>query len=113
MTAETISFRSEGTELAIVGVADAEGADQLAAALAELHRNALAGSASEVTIDLVDLEFASSTAIKEIVSWLQLVIELPAEQRYRVRFKSSPKHSWQTRSLRAIAAFAGDVVEIV
>jgi hypothetical protein len=113
VTAETISFRTSGTELAIAGVADTEGAEPLAAALAELHRTALARSATEVTVDLAELEFASSTAIKEFVSWLQLVMELSTEQRYRVRFKSTPKHSWQTRSLRALAAFAGDVVEVV
>jgi hypothetical protein len=110
---ETISFRAAGTQLAIIGVADTETAEPLAAALAGLHRTALATSAKQVTIDLGELEFASSTAIKEIVSWLQVIMELAPDQHYRVAFKSTPKYSWQARSLRAIAAFAGDTVQIL
>jgi hypothetical protein len=39
--------------------------------------------------------------------------ELPAGQRYRVRFLSDPAQHWQKRSLSALAAFGGDLVEIV
>jgi hypothetical protein len=57
-------------------------------------------------------EFASSSCLKAFVTWLQRVQELDTEHQYKVVFRSNPNHSWQRRSLGALAAFAAGVVQI-
>jgi len=96
----------------LVGAAEGRGADELGKALASAHEQAVAAAVREVVVDLRDLEFATSSALKAFVTWLQGVHELAAEARYRVVFQSTPRHPWQGRSLHALKAFAGDVMEI-
>jgi hypothetical protein len=97
--------------LTFLGSAEASSVDQLEQQLAEVHRSAVAGQTRSVVVDLRDLEFASSSCLKAIATWLHLIDQL-AEQRYSVRFRSNPAYSWQRRSLGALAAFAPDIVEI-
>jgi len=84
----------------------------LSTALAAAHDDALKSSAPAVIADLRGLEFASSSCLKAFVTWLQRVQELDATRRYKVKFRSNPRFSWQRRSLGALAAFASSVVEI-
>jgi hypothetical protein len=94
------------------GSAETEALSDLATALDALHSDAMKQSAPSVVADIRGLEFASSSCLKAFVSWLQRVQELDDEHRYKVRFRSNPRHSWQKRSLGALAAFAAGVVEI-
>jgi hypothetical protein len=104
----------DGTNVVITctGCAETEVLPELAAALDAVHTDAMKRSASTVIADIRDLEFASSSCLKAFVSWLQRVQELEDHQRYKIRFRSNPRHSWQRRSLGALAAFAAGVVEI-
>jgi hypothetical protein len=74
--------------------------------------DALAGSTRSVIADLRQLEFASSSCLKQVVSWLKRVQELDERRRYKVVFRSNPAHSWQRRSLGALADFAAGFVEV-
>jgi len=94
------------------GSAETRAFPDLSAALEAVHRDALDRSARAVIADVRALEFASSSCLKAFVTWLQLVLELDDEHRYKIRFRSNLQHSWQRRSLGAFAEFAGAVVEI-
>ena len=98
--------------LTCTGSAETEAAPELAQALDGVHSDALAGSTRSVVADLRGLEFASSSCLKQLVSWLKRVQQLDAPQRYKVVFRSNPAHSWQRRSLGALADFASEFVEI-
>lgn len=94
------------------GSAETEAATELAQALDGVHSDALAGSTRSVVADLRGLEFASSSCLKELVTWLKRVQALDEAQRYSVEFRSNPAHSWQRRSLGALADFASGFVKI-
>jgi hypothetical protein len=98
-------------ELSLAGAAEGP-TDELGAALTSLHQRALATKAREVTVDLLGLEFATSSSLKAFVTWLQAIHELEPEAQYRVLVKSSTHHAWQARSLRALKAFAGEIMEV-
>jgi hypothetical protein len=98
--------------LTCTGWAESETLDTLRTALDGVHADALGGSVPTVIADLRGLEFVSSTCLKAFVTWLQRVKELDDKKRYRIVFRSNPTHSWQHRSLGALAAFAGNVVSI-
>ena len=106
--------KHEGSTLVLTcsGCAESASFDTLSAALSAVHQDAMKRSAQSVIADVRALEFASSSCLKAFVNWLQHVQELDDGQRYKVRFRSNPRHSWQRRSLGALAAFAAGVVEI-
>src|SRR5262245_29656866 len=94
------------------GFAESDSASALSAALEGVHRDAVDGAARSVVADLRGLEFASSSCLKQFVTWLKRVQALDDDHRYKVVFRSNPRHSWQRRSLGALADFAANVVEI-
>ncbi len=98
--------------LTCLGWAESETLETLRTALDGVHADAVGSAVPTVIADLRDLEFVSSTCLKAFVTWLQRVKELDDKQRYRIVFRSNPTHSWQHRSLGALAVFAGNVVSI-
>lgn len=76
-----------------------------------VHAGALERGAARATVDLREVEFMNSSCIKELVSWLQLLLDLEPARRYQVRLQQGAHH-WQKRSLEVLKAFASDLVEI-
>ena len=110
----TTSTAREATMLVFTcsGCAETEAFAKLAAALDAVHQDATQHPTQVVVADIRELEFASSSCLKAIVTWLDRIQDLDDTHRYKVRFRSDARHSWQRRSLGALAAFAGDIVEI-
>lgn len=110
----TATTSREGATIILTcsGSAETDALSQLRVVLSTLHEEALRTSTREVVADIRALEFATSSCLKELVTWLMRIIELDDDRRYQVRFRSNPRHSWQRRSLGALAAFAGNVVQI-
>jgi hypothetical protein len=111
LSAET-SHDGNALVLTCTGSAETEAFEALSDALSNVHDDAVKRSAPQVIADVRELEFASSSCLKAFVTWLQRVQELDDDHRYKVKFRSNPRHSWQKRSLGALAAFAAGVVEI-
>jgi hypothetical protein len=108
----TTSHDGGNVVITCLGSAETEALSTLASALDAVHKDAIETSAGSVIADIRGLEFASSSCLKAFVTWLQRVQELDDDHRYKVKFRSNPRHSWQRRSLGALAAFASGVVEI-
>lgn len=109
----TTTTRDESTVvLTCRGSAETEALTTLNQVLTALHDDVVETHARIVIADIRELEFASSSCLKAFVTWLQRVQELDAEHQYQIVFRSNPKHSWQRRSLGALAAFAAGVVQI-
>ena len=107
----TATCRGDEVLVRMQGNADLAVQPELAAFLPEVHAGVLTRGASEVTVDLREVEFMNSSCIKELVSWLQRVLDLAPERRYRMRLQQGAQH-WQARSLLVLKAFAGDLVDI-
>ena len=110
----TTTTSQEGATVTLTcsGAAETTAFGQLRTVLADVHDDVLRTSSRNVIVDVRELEFASSSCLKEFVTWLMRVVELEDSQRYQIRFRSNSHHSWQRRSLGAIAVFAGSVVQI-
>jgi hypothetical protein len=108
----TTSRSGDRLTLTCNGSAETDAWRSLHDVLTDVHDEAVRTTTRTVIADVRSLEFASSSCLKEFVTWLQRVQELDDEKRYRVVFKSDPRHSWQRRSLGALAAFASGVVRI-
>ena len=98
--------------LRLSGNADMNIRPDLHAFLLDVHGTATAAKIVDVTVDCRALEFMNSSCLQSVAFWIQQVLEVPEERRYRVKFLASSKRFWQRRSLSAIARFADGTVEI-
>jgi anti-anti-sigma factor len=95
------------------GTADTESRPGLEGYVSELHKEACRLGMSKVVVDLRNLEFMNSSSFKVFITWLGQVMELPADEQYRIHVLSNPStHQWQRRSLAALSCFAVDLVTI-
>jgi len=95
--------------MTISGSAESDAVDELSAFITAAHEQADREQVVRVVTDLRELEFATSSSLKVFATWLLAVAEQPARM---VVFRTNPKHSWQRRSLSALAACAPGQVEI-
>ncbi len=94
------------------GAAEYQDPAPLDALLKVLHEASLEKSASEVAVDLREVEFMNSSCFKSLVSWISELEEVDAARRYKVRFLSDESVLWQRRSLHAIKCFAPALVSV-
>lgn len=92
------------------GNADIDAIAPLRDLMARLHAEMVRVAATEVEIDLRDLEFMNAACMKLFVNWVSEILEGPEDKRYRLRFVSNPEVRWQRRSLMALQCFTTDVV---
>ncbi|MDX2089899.1 MAG: hypothetical protein SFX73_18735 [Kofleriaceae bacterium] len=108
----TSTRNGDSIVLTCTGSAESDSLAALEAVLQSTHDSATQATVRAVVADLRGLEFAASSCLKVFVSWLQRIQQLERSERYKVVFRSATQHSWQRRSLGALAAFAADIVEI-
>jgi len=102
----TVQFRLSGN-------ADGAIVAQLTTLIDDLHRRIVADHLREVAVDIRGVEFMNASCFNVFVSWLNLINELPPENRYSLRFSINPGIPWQRRSLRTLSCFATDLVQVV
>jgi hypothetical protein len=89
-----------------------EAVEALSALWMRVHSRALDLKAPVVTVDLRPLEFMNSSCFRTFVVWLSHLSQSRDDERYRVRFLADATRYWQRRGLRALSAFARDVVTV-
>lgn len=99
-------------EVTFAGNADMRAVPGLEAFMPNLHAQARRLKVAEVAVDMGGLEFMNSSCFRVFVNWLNWIRELPATDRYIVRFRAAPGRHWQRPSLSALACFAVDVVRV-
>src|SRR5688572_27796215 len=97
----TVTFR---------GTAELPAVAAMNAIVDKLHAEAVAVRVDEIVVDFTQLEFMSSSCFKALVTWISAIVDLPSEQRYRLRFRSNPELLWQRRSLHVLKTFATELV---
>ena len=104
----------DGTKIVanLKGNADYAAIDAVEKLLDRTHTEATRTSASEVVIDMRQLEFMNSSCFKVFVSWITEIQELPEAQQYKVRFQSNPQLHWQKRSLHSLRCFAVELITV-
>jgi hypothetical protein len=106
------SARGRLMEVALSGTADLRVKGHLDRFVRSLHAEAQRRAATGVNVDVRRLEFMDATCLKSFAWWASTVQDLPAENRYRIVFLSSPTVYWQRRSLNALAGAAGDIMSV-
>lgn len=107
-----ITEELSAVHMRLAGDANMNAVEGLGKFLTEVHAVAILRRASEVVVDLRQLEFMNSACFKKVVTWITRVEEVEADSRYRIRFRSNPKIHWQRRSLHALQMFAIELVSV-
>lgn len=104
----------EGTTItaSLKGNADYAAIDAVEKLLDKTHTEATRTSATEVVIDMRQLEFMNSSCFKCFVSWITEIQELPEAQQYKVKFQSNSQLHWQKRSLHSLRCFAVELITV-
>jgi len=104
----------EGTVITahLKGNADYAALDALEMLLTRIHSEATRLGATEMVIDLRQLEFMNSSCFKCFLSWITDIQELETERQYRVKFLSNPQLHWQKRSLHSLRCFAVELITV-
>jgi hypothetical protein len=101
-------------DIAIVlsGTADVVAQPHLEGLFRQVDLAALGIQAKRVRLDIRDLVFMSSSCFKQVVLWVQRILNLQVDARYQVVFLSALAQAWQARSLKTLTHFAQDVVRV-
>jgi hypothetical protein len=94
--------------LALRGNADGRVASKLEELIHQIHDR----TASNVALDLGDLEFMAASCFNVFVAWVGLINDRPPDRRYRLQFTINPAVPWQRRSITTLTCFATDIVTV-
>ncbi len=101
-------------DIAIIlsGTADVVAQPHLEGLFKQVDAAARSAHSKRVRLDIRDLVFMSSSCFKQVVLWVQRVLNLETDLRYQVVFLSALAQAWQARSLKTLTHFAQDVVRV-
>jgi hypothetical protein len=92
------------------GSAEASSTALLQSFLDGVHRALLDAKASEVVVDLCNVEFMTSACLKQFLTWF-MSLKNSADQ-YTIRLRGNKKRPWQRRSLNALACFSTSLIAV-
>ncbi len=111
--------QAEGVELSISGdnslriagmIAVRDPREPLGSFFTRVHEAAVADRVREVIVDVVDLKFVNSSAIRLFVDWATAVKN--AGTPYRLKFKGRRAVAWQRTAFMALSSLAKDALEV-
>ena len=80
--------------------------------LRALHQAALRDKLKRLTVDVTDLTFVNSSAIRLFIDWSTWLEGVAQEKRYLLCFLTDSKISWQRSSFEALKSLSDGVLEI-
>lgn len=80
--------------------------------LRRVHQAAVEGGLQALEVDLRELSFVNSSAMRVFVDWATRVAAEPTEKQYKLVFLSSMGVTWQKTSLPVIRMLAPSVTEV-
>jgi hypothetical protein len=75
-----------------------------------VHAAILSTNAPAFTVDVTELTFVNSSAIRLFIDWAMWLNQLPAASRYRLTFVTSRHITWQVTNFSALRSLVGNVV---
>jgi len=106
----TSEHAGETIVLRMCGNADSEAHPALEQLLREIDLAAMRLHVKETVVSFQELYFMNSSCLSLLVRWIGALTAREEAARYRIKFLSNPKLSWQKRSLRALDALGQGVV---
>jgi len=109
---ESLSMSIEGeTRLMIRGViATREPNQNIGVFFRAMHAAVLAAHFPTFTVDVSELTFVNSSAIRLFIDWAMWINQTPVPQRYRLTFVTSRHITWQVTNFSALRSLVGNVV---
>ncbi|MEO8552310.1 MAG: hypothetical protein ABI678_20175 [Kofleriaceae bacterium] len=96
--------------LKLVGSADNATAPALGRLFDDVHVDLAGKKATQVVVDMRDLDFLGTACAKELVAWFEK-LETTGE-RYAIKLRSNPTIAWQRTTLPALACFDPTLVTV-
>ena len=96
--------------LKLIGSADNATASGLAKLFDDLHFDLLGKQATQVTVDMRDLDFLGTACVKELLGWIEKLEDL--SERYAIKLRSNPTIAWQRTTLPALSCFDTALVTV-
>lgn len=109
---ESLSMTIEGeARLMIRGmIATREPNQNIGIYFRALHTEILNAHIAAFTVDVSELTFVNSSAIRLFIDWAMWLNQLPVPQRYRLTFVTSRHITWQVTNFSALRSLVGNVV---
>jgi hypothetical protein len=109
-----LSMNIDSTQRLHLGgmIATREPNQSIGAYFRELHAAILTNHMPAMTVDVSDLTFVNSSAIRLFIDWAMWLNQLPAESRYRLTFVTSRHVTWQSTNFSALRSLVGNVVSV-
>ncbi|HVU00772.1 MAG TPA: hypothetical protein VHE30_03440 [Polyangiaceae bacterium] len=104
--------KGDSVHVLLKGNADMAAQDKLRIFLDALSSSARKNRPKEAVFDLAELYFMNSSCLSLLLRFINGVVESSAGDRYTLRFRSNPNLKWQQKSLRALHAYAKDLVVV-
>lgn len=96
--------------LKLIGSADNATAAGLARLFDDLHVDLLGKQATQITVDMRDLDFLGTACVKELLGWIEKLEDLA--DRYTIKLRSNPTIAWQRTTLPALSCFDTALVTV-
>jgi hypothetical protein len=77
-----------------------------------LHQAAIEDGVKELCMDVTGLTFVNSSAIRLFADWTTWLKNTPPTERYVLKFRTSPKLTWQKACFSALLVIAKDVLAV-
>jgi hypothetical protein len=77
-----------------------------------LHHAAIQDALRELRMDITELTFVNSSAIRLFADWTTWLKNTPAEKRYSLKFITNAKSTWQRSCFSALLVIARDTLVI-
>jgi len=77
-----------------------------------LHQAAIFDKVSTVEVNVRELSFVNSSAIRLFVDWASRISATPEAQRYTVHFLTSRRVTWQRTSFNVLRSLAPEAVRV-
>lgn len=81
--------------------------------LKEVHVRAMDARLKKLTVDVRELTFVNSSAVRLFVDWAVWLQREPEEKRYVISFWTNRSSTWQRASFPVLRSFAASVVEVI
>lgn len=108
----SISLESERTVAFTGTIATEHPSGELGAFFKALHTAAVEDQLEELVVNVKELTFVNSRAIRLFVDWVIAARKETAAHRYRIRFLTDPQVTWQKLSLPVLKTLAREIVII-
>jgi hypothetical protein len=108
----SIEVTNENTTVMSGNITSLEPSARVQPFLKSVHTAALADKLTELLVDVRQLAFVNSSAIRLFIDWATWLQTAPTGERYKLVFITDKSITWQRTSFVAIKSLAGTVVEV-